>query len=119
MPFPPDMGSLLSAAQQFKGQLESIRSALQEKMVEVRAADGAICVTVDGQQKVRSVRVDPGLFTQHGEDQVAEMIAGAVNQALQESGKIALSTLGSMMGGADLASISGMLMGPNAGSSGK
>ena len=79
-----------------KARMEDVKRGLADKRVEAESGGGAVCVVASGAMRIISVRVNPTLLaglvnpSSTADMGMAEdLIAGAVNAALQKSREMA------------------------------
>ena len=78
------LGGLLQQAQQVQKQIEELQSELSSMMLEGQAGGGLVTATVNGQQELLNVKIDPSLLTDDTE-MVEDLVLAAVRQALSKS----------------------------------
>ena len=78
------LGGLLQQAQQVQKQIEELQGELAGLKLEGQAGGGLVTATVNGQQELLQVHIDPELLTEDAE-MVEDLIVAAVRQALSKS----------------------------------
>ena len=91
--------SSLNQARELKSKLDKAQKELSNTIVEASAGKGAVRVTMDGQQKVRSVQISPEVMDSEKPELLEELVAKAVNEALAKSQKAAAKQLRGLTGG--------------------
>jgi DNA-binding YbaB/EbfC family protein len=91
--------SSLNQARELKAKLDEAQKELSNTIVEASVAGGAVRVTMDGQQKVKSVQISPGVMNPEKPEQLEELVAKALNEALAKSQKAAAKKLRGLTGG--------------------
>jgi DNA-binding YbaB/EbfC family protein len=91
--------SSLNQARELKSKLDKAQKELSNTIVEASAGKGAVRVTMDGQQKVRSVQISPEVMDPEKPELLEELVAKAVNEALAKSQKAAAKQLRGLTGG--------------------
>ena len=91
--------SNLKQAMELKSKLEQAQKELSNIIVEASAGKGAVRVTMDGQQKVKSIQISPAVIDPEKPSQLEELVAKAVNEALAKSQKAAAKQLRGLTGG--------------------
>jgi DNA-binding YbaB/EbfC family protein len=89
----------IKQALELKSKLEQAQKELSNTIVEAEAGKGAVRVTVDGQQKVRSIKIAPDIIEQGKPELLEELILKAVSDALAKSQKVAAKQLKGLTGG--------------------
>jgi DNA-binding YbaB/EbfC family protein len=80
-------------------QMEKIQAELAEQTLEVSSGGGVVTVTITGDQKIRSIKVDPEAVDPQDVDMLEDLLVAAVNEALAESQALAGGKLGALTGG--------------------
>lgn len=93
---PQDMMKQLAKVQQ---QMADAQEALSEKTVEYSAGGGAVTVVADGQQNIKSIRIDPQAVDPEDVGMLEDLILVAVTGALEKSNELAAEAMGGLTGG--------------------
>ena len=79
------MRELLAKAQELQGKLASLQQELARRTVEASAGGGMVSAVVDGDLRVREVRIDPELLRENDRAMLQDLCAAAVNAALAKA----------------------------------
>ena len=92
--------NMIRQAQRMQAQLEKIHQELETLTVEGSAGGGVVRVVISGKQVVESVTIEP----EAAEDVelLQDLIAAAVNDALNKVQEVTAQKMGSMTGGMNL-----------------
>ena len=92
--------NMIRQAQRMQAQLEKIHQELETLTVEGSAGGGVVKVVISGKQVVESVTIEP----EAAEDVelLQDLIAAAVNDALNKVQEVTAQKMGSMTGGMNL-----------------
>jgi DNA-binding YbaB/EbfC family protein len=90
---------VLRQAQELQAKLAKAQQELGEMTVEVSSGGGAVKITIDGQQKIRSVTISPEVITAEDAEMLQDLVMTAVNEAIKKSQELASSHLGSLTSG--------------------
>jgi len=93
---------MMAQLQRMQQQLAEAQAALAEETVTATAGGGAITVVMTGDQKCRSVQVDPELLKEADAEMLQDLVLSAVNLALDQSRQLAEEKLGPLAGGLPL-----------------
>jgi DNA-binding YbaB/EbfC family protein len=85
--------------QQIQARLAKIQEELGNLILEASSGGGAVKVTVDGQQNIKSVKIDPEVISPQDVEMLEDMVLTAVNEALNKSRDAAAKQLGGLTGG--------------------
>jgi len=91
--------SMLKQAQELKSKLDKAQKELSSIVVEADAGKGAVKVTVNGQQKILSVKISPDVIDPNKAEQLEKLVLKAVSDAHGKSQKIASKQLKGLTGG--------------------
>ncbi len=82
------MFDILSKLGDMKKKMDEIKSRLDAIYIDEKSPDGTIKVTVTGNRKVKSIHIDPSLFTDGNHEEVREMLEIVLNRALDNAEKV-------------------------------
>ena len=78
-----NMQQMLAQAQKMQRELQKAQNELKEKEFTI-SKGGAVTVVVKGDHRVQSITVDEDAFDKDNKDMVEEMIAMAINEAIDQ-----------------------------------
>ncbi len=93
------MNKIVLQAQELQAKHAKAQQELGEITEEASSGGGAVKVTIDGQQKVRSVTISPEVTNAEDTEMLQDMVMTAVNEAIKKSQDLATSRLGSLTNG--------------------
>ena len=91
--------SNVKQALELKKKLDQMQKELAKIVVEADAGHGAVKVSVNGQQKLLSVRISPEAIDPNKVQKLEEWIVKAVNDAVEKSQKEGAKQVASLTGG--------------------
>ena len=91
--------SMLNQARQLKSKLDEVQKELSKTSIEAESGKGAVRVTVNGQQKILSIKISPGVIDPKKPEQLEELLLKAISEATAKSEKLAAKRLGKLTGG--------------------
>jgi len=91
--------SMLKQAQEIKSKLDQAQKELSNLTVEADSGRGAVRVTMNGQQRVISVKISPQMIEPNKAEQLEELVLKSVNEAIKKSQKLAAKQLKGLTGG--------------------
>ena len=97
----PDLQAALAQAQQMQQQLLEAQKRIAETEVQGQAGGGLVQVTLDGNGKVKSVRIDPKVVDPDDVETLQDLIIGALTDAgenMRETVKTILGPLAAAAG---------------------
>ncbi|MFH0769524.1 MAG: YbaB/EbfC family nucleoid-associated protein [Chloroflexota bacterium] len=91
--------SMLKQAQELKSRLDKAQKELGNTIVEADAGRGAVKVSMNGQQKILSVKISPEVIDPNKTQRLEELVLKAVSEAIDKSQKVAAKQLKGLTGG--------------------
>jgi len=91
--------SMFSKALELKSKLVKAQEELSNTIVEASSGKGAVKVTINGQQKILSVKISPEVVNPDKVEHLEELVLKAVSEAIAKSQKAAAKQLGGLTGG--------------------
>ncbi|MEO0898319.1 MAG: YbaB/EbfC family nucleoid-associated protein [Bacteroidota bacterium] len=79
--FPDMMGKF----QEMQDRLKEVRSSLDQIVVEAEAGGGMVRVKANGNRKIMKIEVDPVVIDKDDPEIMSDLIAAAVNKALDKA----------------------------------
>lgn len=80
-----DLNYFIRQANKLTEKIEQRKKELAEEIVEGKAGDGLVTVTVNGVQEVRTIKIDPKAIDPNDNAMLEDLITAAVNAALSQS----------------------------------
>ena len=91
--------SILNQAREFKANLDKAQQELGNTIVEASSGKGAVKVTINGQQKIQSIKISPEVIDRDKAEQLEDLVLKAVSEAVAKSQKLAAKQLKGLTGG--------------------
>jgi len=91
--------SQMNQARELKARMDKIQHELGNTLVEANSGKGAVKVTVDGQQKIKSIEISPKVIDPAKKELLESLVLKAVGEALAKSQKAAAKQLKALTGG--------------------
>ena len=92
------INKMIKKAQEMQSQMEKAQAELNSIEIEGQAGGGMVSVTVNGHKELVTLNIDPEILNEDKE-MIEDMILAAVNQGLQNAGKVAEEKMNSITGG--------------------
>jgi DNA-binding YbaB/EbfC family protein len=96
------MNKLIKQAQELQARMAKAQLELAEITVEASAGGGAVSVTADGQQNVKSVTISPEVVDPEDVEMLQDLVLAAVSETLAKSQEVAQKHMSSITGGLNL-----------------
>ncbi len=74
--------SMLNQARELKAKLEKTQQELSSTIVEAESGKGAVKVTINGQQKIQSLKISPKVIDPDKAGYLEELVLEAVSEAI-------------------------------------
>ena len=87
---------------QLQRQMEKTQEELRAATLEVTSGGGAVTVVITGDQHIESIAIDPAAIDPDDPELLADMVAAAVNEAIDQSQDLAKRKLGALTGGLNI-----------------
>lgn len=90
---------LMQQAQKLQSKLAQAQEELSNITVEASSGGGAVKVTMNGQQKIQSVKISPEVINSDDVELLEDLVLTVVSEAIAKSQEIAAEHLGGLTGG--------------------
>ncbi len=91
--------SMIKKARELKSNLDKAQKELKNITLEVTSGKGAVKVTINGQQKIQSIKISPMVMDPNKPEKLEKLVLEAVSDAIGKSQKLAAKNLGKLTGG--------------------
>ena len=90
---------MMQQAQKLQAQMAKAQEDLQNITIEASSGGGAVTVTVNGQQKIQSVKISPEVVNPEDIELLEDLVLTAVSEAIAKSQEAAAEQLSALTGG--------------------
>ena len=90
---------MMQQAQKLQSKLAKAQEELSNITVEASSGGGAVKVTINGQQKIQSVKISPEVINPDDIELLEDLVLTAVSEAIAKSQEVAAEHLGGLTGG--------------------
>jgi hypothetical protein len=90
---------VMRQAQELQAKLAKAQQELANTTVEASSGGGAVKVTINGQQKIQSIKISPEAINPDDVEMLEDLVLTAVNEAIAKSQELAAQRLGKLTGG--------------------
>ena len=91
-----DINKLMQQAQAMQKQIEKMSDQLNQNEYEGSASNGLVKVTVNGENKVLAVDIDPSILNPEDKEMIEDLIMIAVNDAVSKADEDKKAKFGGM-----------------------
>lgn len=102
MPRGGNQKDLMKQAQQLQNKLMKAQEELATAVVEGSAGGGVVSVSITGQFRVQEVRIDPEVVSADDVEMLQDLVAAAVNEAIEKVQNLQSQSMGALTGGLKL-----------------
>ena len=95
------IGNMMKQAQKMQENMQKAQAELAEMEVTGKAGGGMVSVIMNGRHDVKRVSIDDALL-EEDKDMLEDLVAAAVNDAVQQVEKTSQEKMSGMMGGMQL-----------------
>ncbi len=97
-----DVNKMMQQVQQMQAEMARVQEELANETVEASVGGGMVTVTANGAGEITAVKIAPEAIDPDDPELLADMVMGAVNEALRSANDLAQSRLGGLAGGLGL-----------------
>ena len=91
-----DINKLMQQAQAMQKELEKANEQINATEFEGSASNGLVKVTINGENKVLAVNIDPSILIPDDKEMIEDLIMIAVNDAIDKADELKKDRFGSM-----------------------
>ncbi|MEZ4599701.1 MAG: YbaB/EbfC family nucleoid-associated protein [Syntrophotaleaceae bacterium] len=96
------LGNIMKQAQIMQQKMERMQQELQNRQVEASAGGGMVTATVNGQQQLLSLKIEPSVVDPEDIEMLQDLILAAVNQAVKKSQEMMQEEMAKITGGMNI-----------------
>jgi len=97
-----NISNMMKQAQQLQANMQRAQAEIAALEVTGEAGGGMAKVTMTGRHEVRRVSLDASIVSSDDKDMLEDLIAAAVNDAVQKLERVSQEKMASVMGGMQL-----------------
>lgn len=94
-----DFGNMQKMLSELQKNIEKAMSELEGMSVTGEAGGGMVKVTANGKREILKVEIEPDLIKSQDKEMLEDLVAAAINNALEKAEKMAADHLGASAGG--------------------
>jgi DNA-binding YbaB/EbfC family protein len=97
-----NIGNMMKQAQQLQANMQRAQAEIASMEVTGEAGGGMAKVVMTGKHEVRRVMLDPSLISGDDKEMLEDLVAAAINDAVQKVEKASQAKMSALMGGMQL-----------------
>lgn len=97
-----NIGNIMKQAQQLQANMQRAQAEIANLEVTGESGGGMAKVTMTGKHEVRRVVLDPSIVSTEDREMLEDLIAAAINDAVQKIERTTQEKMSSLMGGMNL-----------------
>ncbi len=90
---------MINRARELKAKLDKAQKELSNTLIEASSGKDAVKVTINGQQKIKSIKISPEVIDPNKPEKLEKLVMEAVVEAIDKSQKVAAKQLKDLTGG--------------------
>jgi DNA-binding YbaB/EbfC family protein len=94
--------SLIKQAMELKSKMGKLQKEMAKTILEVSSDDGSIQVSVNGQQRVLSIKISPSVIDPDNAKKLEKLILKTVTDALDKSQQMSAKRMKELTGGINI-----------------
>ena len=95
---PFDLNAMMQQAQALQQQMQKAQEEAKLKTVEASAGGGMVTVTMSGALEISKLKIDPQAIDPNDPAMLEDLVAAAVNQAIQKAQQLTSESMQKAMG---------------------
>ena len=95
----PNMQGMMKQMQKMQEKMAQVQAELEQKTVLAESGGGMVKVTANGKQQVVKIQIEKEVINPEDPEMLEDLVAAAVNKALDESQKMAQDEMGKATAG--------------------
>ncbi|MCS6773493.1 MAG: YbaB/EbfC family nucleoid-associated protein [Anaerolineae bacterium] len=101
-PTPGIQPDLVEKIKKVQEEMAATQAALENELINITAAGGAVTITISGHQRVQSIKIDPSLLDPNDPAMLEDVLVAAINEAILASQEHAAKRMESVTGGLNI-----------------
>ena len=97
-----NIGNIMKQAQQLQANMQRAQAEIATLEVTGESGGGMAKVTMTGKHEVKRVTLDPSIVSSDDKDMLEDLVAAAINDAVQKVERTTQERMSSLMGGLNL-----------------
>ena len=79
-----NMNGMMKKVQKMQKQMQEMQEQLKQQTIEATAGGGVVKITMDGEQQVKGIMIDPAAVDPEDVEMLQDLLAAAFNEATKK-----------------------------------
>lgn len=97
-----NLGKMMKQAQEMQGKMTQMQEELQKSEHTGTSGGGLVNVTLNGKFEMRTLKIDPSIFSSDDAEMVEDLVVAAFNDAKRKVDEFSKNEMAKVTGGLDL-----------------
>jgi nucleoid-associated protein EbfC len=96
------MGNVVKQAMEMKEKMEQVKASLGNERIEASAGGGMVCVEMNGNMEVLSVKIDPEIADPEEIEMLETLVQAGMNEAVRKTREMVEEKMKEVAGGINI-----------------
>ena len=97
-----NMAGMMKKVQKMQAEMAKMQEELKLRTIDVSTGGGAVKVTINGEKKIQSLKIDPSAVDPADVEMLEDLVTAAVNEAITKVDDMMAQEMGKLTGGLNL-----------------
>ena len=97
-----NMAGMMKKVQKMQAEMAKMQEELKLRTIDVSTGGGAVKVTVNGEKRIQSLKIDPSAVDPSDVEMLEDLVVAAVNEAMTKVDDMMSQEMGKLTGGLNL-----------------
>lgn len=97
-----NMAGMMKKVQKMQAEMTKMQEELKLRTIDVSTGGGAVKVTVNGEKRIQSLKIDPSAVDPSDVEMLEDLVVAAVNEAMTKVDDMMSQEMGKLTGGLNL-----------------
>ncbi|HWR39576.1 MAG TPA: YbaB/EbfC family nucleoid-associated protein [Patescibacteria group bacterium] len=97
-----NMAGMMKKVQKMQAEMAKMQEELKLRTIDVSTGGGAVKVTINGEKKIQSLKIDPAAVDPSDVEMLEDLVTAAVNEAITKVDDMMAQEMGKLTGGMNL-----------------
>lgn len=97
-----NMAGMMKKVQKMQAEMTKLQEELKTRSIEVSTGGGAVKVVINGEKKVKSIKIAPSAVDPEDVEMLEDLVTAAINEAITKVDDMMAQEMGKLTGGLNL-----------------